>query len=57
VNDIEELIRKADEYAEERSRTGDPQLRPMIRADYKIAYLQGVKDGIRYAKEQREQQS
>jgi hypothetical protein len=53
VNDHEQLVAKADEYAKRVGRVGDPQMRPALEAYAKIAYLQGLQDGIRHEREVR----
>jgi hypothetical protein len=44
------LERKAAEYAEQNSRVTDATQRKIIQTNLMHAYLQGLKDGIEYAK-------
>jgi hypothetical protein len=56
-HDHDELLRQAAEYAEDVTRTGSPEMRPAMKVDAMRHFLRGVKAGIAYEQERREQQS
>jgi hypothetical protein len=48
--DIDVLVAKAIEHSEAYSRVGDPSMRKVVQTVRMDSYLQGLKDGIEYAK-------
>jgi hypothetical protein len=47
------FVAKAKDYADRAGRVGDPEMRPMVQANFTVAYMKAVDDVIAYLAAQR----